>query len=58
MAWKSQPKTVLLAAVSLTRKKPSLVTWCFFSGMVILGIDSLFKGLSLRAADLPEMFAG
>ena len=36
---------VLLAVVSLLRKKPSLATWCFFAGMAVLGIDSLVAGL-------------
>src|SRR5271157_2629388 len=49
---------LLVALVSLMRKKPSLATWCFFAGMVVLGIDSLFTGLSLRATQLPEVLRG
>ena len=46
---------LLLALASLLRKKPSRVTWCFFSGMVFLGIDSLVAGLGLRATELSEV---
>ncbi len=46
--------SLLLAVASLLRKKPSPATWCFFAGMAILGLDSLFTGLSLRAAELPQ----
>ena len=47
--------SLLLAVASLLRKKPSLATWCFFAGMAVLGIDSLFTGLSLRATQLSEV---
>ena len=43
-----------LAVASVLRKKPSPATWCFFAGMAVLGIDSLFTGLSLRATELPD----
>jgi len=46
--------SLLLAIASVLRKKPSPATWCFFAGMVVLSIDSLFTGLSLRATQLPE----
>ena len=46
--------SVLLALVSLLRKKPSVETWCFFAGMVVLAIDSLLTGLNLRATQLSE----
>jgi len=49
---------LLLAFASLLPKKPSLATWCFFAGMVVLGIDSLFTGLSLRATQLSEVLGG
>lgn len=49
---------LLLAFASLLRKKPSLATWCFFAGMVVLGIDSLFTGLGLRATELSEVLRG
>ncbi len=41
---------VALAAVLRTRRSPA--TWCVFAGMAILGIDSLFTGLSLQATQL------
>jgi len=47
--------SLLLAIVSLLRKKPSLAGWCFFAGMAVLSIDSLFTGLSLRATQLPDV---
>lgn len=50
--------SLLLAFVSLLRKKRSLATWCFFAGMTVLGIDSLFTGLSLRATQLSEVLWG
>ena len=46
--------SLILALVSLLRKR-SLATWCFFAGMVVLGMDSLFTGLSLRATELSEV---
>jgi putative PEP-CTERM system histidine kinase len=46
---------LLLAFASLLRKKRSLATWCFFAGMAVLGIDSLFTGLSLGATQLSEV---
>jgi putative PEP-CTERM system histidine kinase len=49
---------LLLAFASLLPKKPSLATWCFFAGMVVLGIDSLFTGLSLQATQLPDVLRG
>jgi hypothetical protein len=30
--------------------------WYFFAGMAVLGFESLFTGLSLRAAQLSEVF--
>ena len=50
--------SLLLALVSLLPKKPSLARWCFFAGMLVLGIDSLFTGLSLRATQLSEVLRG
>jgi len=46
--------SLLLAIASVLRKKPSPATWCFFAGMAILSIDSLFGGMSLRAARLSD----
>jgi putative PEP-CTERM system histidine kinase len=49
--------TLLLAVLSLMRRKPTAATWCFFAGMVALGVDSLFTGLSLRAAQKGDVIA-
>jgi putative PEP-CTERM system histidine kinase len=49
---------LLLAFGSLLRKKPSLATWCFFAGMAVLAIDSLFTGLSLRATEFSDVLRG
>jgi len=43
---------LLLAFASLHPRKRSVATWCFFAGMTLLGIDSVFSGLSLRATQL------
>ena len=47
--------SLLLAVVSLLRRKPSPAAWCFFAGMAALGIDSVFTGLSLRATQLGDV---
>src|SRR5262245_31010992 len=47
--------SLLLAVVSLVRRKPSPAAWCFFAGMAALGLDSVFTGLSLRATQLGEV---
>jgi len=49
--------SLLLAAVSLLRRKPTPATWCFSAGMVALGLDSTFTGLSLRAAQQGDVVA-
>ena len=41
---------LLLALVSLLRRRSAPAAWCFFAGMVALALDSVFTGLSLRAA--------
>lgn len=41
---------LLLAAASLVRKTPSIATWSFSGGMLLLGLDSLCTGLALRAS--------
>ena len=46
---------ILLAVVSLLRKKASVSTWLFFAGMVVLATDSLFASLSLHASQLPDV---
>jgi putative PEP-CTERM system histidine kinase len=47
-----------MAVVSLLARKHTLVTWCFFAGMTVLGLDSLITGLTLRVADLAEVQTG
>jgi putative PEP-CTERM system histidine kinase len=47
--------SLLLAVVSLLHRKRSLAAWCFFAGMVALGLDSIFTGLSLRATQLGDV---
>jgi len=49
--------SLLLAVVSLLRRKPTPAAWCFFAGMTALGLDSVFTGLSLRATQLGEVTA-
>jgi putative PEP-CTERM system histidine kinase len=44
--------SLMLAGVSLVRRKPSPATWCFFAGMTALGVDSVLTGLGLRATQL------
>ena len=46
--------SLILALASVSLKKPSLARWCFFAGMFVLAIDSLFTGLSLRTTQLSE----
>ena len=41
--------SVLLAVAGLVRRKRSLAAWCFFAGMTVLGMESVFTGLRLRA---------
>jgi putative PEP-CTERM system histidine kinase len=47
--------SLLLAGMSLYRKKPSIATWCFFTGMIVLGIDSVLIGVALRATEVAEV---
>src|SRR3954447_27087570 len=46
--------SLLIALASLSSKKRSVTTWCFFAGMITLGVDSLINGLSTRAGDVSE----
>lgn len=46
--------SLLVAIASMLRKQPTPATWFFFGGMTILGLDSLFTGLSLVARELPD----
>jgi len=47
--------SLILAAVSVVRRKPTFATWWFFAGMVALGLDAVFTGLSLRAAQAGDV---
>jgi putative PEP-CTERM system histidine kinase len=49
--------SVLLAFVSVLRKKPSLATWCFFAGMLAIALDSAITGLSLRFANADNLIS-
>jgi putative PEP-CTERM system histidine kinase len=44
----------LLAGLSVVRRQPSVATWCFFAGMIALGIDSILAGVTLRATTLDD----
>ncbi len=46
---------LLLALLSLLRKKHSLATWLFFGGMTLLSIDSLLTALTLSVTDVSEL---
>jgi putative PEP-CTERM system histidine kinase len=47
--------SLLLAGLSVVRRKPTAATWCFFAGMTALAADSIMTGLVLRATRLPEL---
>jgi putative PEP-CTERM system histidine kinase len=49
--------SIVLACVSLIRRQSSLATWLFFGGMLALGLDSIFTGLSLRSAQAGDVVA-
>ena len=46
---------LVLAAVSLLRKRPTIATWCFAAGMTALAVDSGFTGIALRADSAPDV---
>ncbi|AMY12956.1 Sensor protein ZraS [Luteitalea pratensis] len=46
---------LLLAAASLVRRTPSIATWSFSAGMLLLGLDSLCTGLALHAPTWTEL---
>jgi putative PEP-CTERM system histidine kinase len=56
LPWAAAVFSLVTAFVSLLRRRSSPARWCFFAGMAALGIESLFTGLSLRAAQLSEVF--
>jgi putative PEP-CTERM system histidine kinase len=43
--------SLVLACVSLVRKRPSPAAWCFFAGMVLLATEALFAGLTVLAVE-------
>lgn len=47
--------SLLLAAVSVVRTKPSPATWSFFAGMTALGIDSVLTGFALQSTRLEDV---
>src|SRR5215471_2566525 len=47
--------SVLMALISVLRKKRSLATWLFFAGLVLLSIDSLLAAVTLGVADSYEL---
>ena len=47
--------SLILASVSLLPRKRSFARWSYFAGMALLGVSSLFAGLSLRAAQPSEV---
>ena len=49
--------SLLLGLVSLLRTKRSPAPWLFGAGMITLGLDSLFTGLSLRAVQEGDVLA-
>ena len=49
--------SLLLAVLSVVRRRPSVATWCFFAGMIALCVDSIFTGFALRATQLGELVA-
>jgi len=49
--------SLLLAAVSLVRRRPTVAGWLFVAGMATLGLESVFTGLSLRAARTGDVVA-
>ena len=55
LPWAAGVLSLITASVSLLPRRSSPARWYFFAGMALLGIESLFTGLSLRAAHLSEM---
>jgi len=49
--------SLLLAFASLLRRRATFAAWCFFLGMLALGLDGVFTGLSLRAAQNGDVTA-
>jgi putative PEP-CTERM system histidine kinase len=49
--------SLILAAIRLFGRRSSPAGWFFIAGMVALGLDSIFTGMSLRAAQAGDVFA-
>lgn len=49
--------SLILAATRLLSRRPSPAGWFFVAGMVALGLDSIFTGLSLRSAQAGDVIA-
>lgn len=47
--------SVALAVAGLLHRRRSLAAWCFFAGMVVLGVKSVYVGLRLRAFSFEAM---
>lgn len=47
--------SLLLAAISVVRRKPSAATWFFCAGMTALAVDSIVTGIVLRATQRFEI---
>ena len=56
LPWVAAVFSLTTAFVSLLPRRSSPGRWYFFAGMAVLGFESLFTGLSLRAAQLSEVF--
>ena len=54
LPWAAAVFSLITALVSLLPRRSSPARWYFFAGMTVLGLESLFTGLSLRAAQLSE----
>ena len=48
---------MFLAVAGLLHRKRSLAAWCFFAGMLILGVKSILTGLRLRAFPVEVMLS-
>ena len=47
--------SLFLAVAALLAKRRSRNVWCFSAGMALLGLDSLYKGLTLSADAWPDV---
>ena len=58
LAYAAAVLSLLLASVSLLRRKQSFAAWWFFAGMAVLGVDSLITALTARAILVSEVARG